>query len=185
MLAHRRRGGHCHGMIQLAVFRHAKSSWDNPGLDDFDRPLNERGRRAAPVMGQMLASMKFSPEVVLCSPAKRTRETLEAITPDLASAKPSVLFDEQLYLASPEIMLDCLRSAGANAKRVLLIGHNPGLHALAVTLASSGDTGQLTRLRNKFPTAALALLSLGGDTFASIATTGGHLEAFVTPKDRY
>lgn len=185
MLAHRQRGGHCRGMIQLALLRHAKSSWDNPGLDDFDRPLNDRGRRAAPIMGQVLASLKFVPEVVLCSPAKRTRETLEAITPDLAGGPRSVQFDEQLYLASPETMLDCLRSAGANSKRVLLIGHNPGLHALAVTLAHSGDAGQLTRLRSKFPTAALALFSLGGDSFASIETNGGHLEAFVTPKDRY
>lgn len=73
-------------MIQLALLRHAKSSWDQPQLDDFDRPLNERGRRAAPIMGHMLASLKFAPDVVLCSPAKRTRETLEAVASDIASA---------------------------------------------------------------------------------------------------
>lgn len=171
-------------MIQLAILRHAKSSWDQPKLDDFDRPLNERGRRAAPIMGQMLASMKFAPDVVLCSPAKRTRETLEAIASDIASAKPIVRFDDPLYLATPDTMLDCLRRAGADAKRILLIGHNPGLHALAAALARSGDAAQLARLQEHFPTAALAVISFDGDSFANIDSGGGHLETFITPKDR-
>lgn len=171
-------------MIQLALLRHAKSSWDQPKLDDFDRPLNERGRRAAPVMGHMLASLKFAPDVVLCSPAKRTRETLDAIASDITTAEQVVQFDERLYLATPDTMLDCLRSAGANAKRILLIGHNPGLHALAAALAQSGDPAQLARLRDHFPTAALAIISLAGDNFASLQTTGGQLETYVTPKDR-
>lgn len=171
-------------MIQLALLRHAKSSWDQPKLDDFDRPLNERGRRAAPVMGHVLASLKFMPDVVLCSPSKRTRETLDAIESDIAAAKPLVRFDEQLYLATPDTMLECLRNAGGDAKRVLLIGHNPGLQALAATLALTGDPAQLARLRDHFPTAALAIISLGGDSFATMETTGGHLETYVTPKDR-
>lgn len=171
-------------MIQLALLRHAKSSWDQPQLDDFDRPLNERGRRAAPIMGHMLASLKFAPDAVLCSPAKRTRETLEAIASDIASAKPAVRFDDQLYLATPDTMLDCLRRATADAKRVLLIGHNPGLHALATALAQSGDPAQLVRMRDHFPTAALAIISLSGASFGAMGTTGGHLETYVTPKDR-
>ena len=171
-------------MIQLALLRHAKSSWDHPQLDDFDRPLNERGRRAAPVMGHMLASLKFLPDVVLCSSAKRTRETLDAIAPDIASSKPDVQFDDQLYLATPDTMLACLSRAGSDAKRILLIGHNPGLHALAVALAESGDPAQLARLRDHFPTAALAVISFDAASFTNISTSGGYLEAFITPKDR-
>lgn len=171
-------------MIQLALLRHAKSSWDQPGLDDFDRPLNDRGRTAAPVMGQILASLRFAPDVVLCSPSKRTRETLDAIAPYVANARHQVRFDDQLYLATPDTILFCLKTAGKNAKRILLIGHNPGLHVLATSLARSGDPTLLARLNDKFPTAALAVLSLGGETFATMETTGGHLEAFITPKDR-
>lgn len=171
-------------MIQLALLRHAKSSWDQPKLDDFDRPLNERGRRAAPIMGRLMASIKFAPDVVLCSPAKRTRETLDAIAADITTAKQVVRFDEQLYLATPDTMLDCLRSAGETAKRILLIGHNPGLHALAVALAQTGDPAQRARMHDHFPTAALAIISLGGDTFHNLETTGGHLETYITPKDR-
>ncbi len=177
-------GGHCRAMIQLAILRHAKSSWDNPGLDDFDRPLNARGRQAAPIIGQVLASLKVSPDVVLCSPSRRTRETLDAIAPYISSAEHHVRFDDQLYLASPDVLTTCIRNAGRNAKRVLLIGHNPGLHELAASLALSGDPAQLANMKNHFPTAALALLTLGGDTFAAMETAGGHLEAFITPKDR-
>lgn len=171
-------------MIQLALLRHAKSSWDQPGLDDFDRPLNDRGRAAAPVMGQVLASLKFVPDVVLCSPSKRTRETLDAIAPYIANAEHHVRFDDQLYLATPDVLAQCIRRAGANAKRILLIGHNPGLQSFAESLARSGDPVLIARLRDKFPTAALAVLSLGGGTFANMETAGAHLEAFITPKDR-
>lgn len=171
-------------MIQLALLRHAKSSWDNPDLDDFDRPLNDRGRAAAPLMGQMLASLRFAPDVVLCSTSKRTRETLDGIAPYVANARLAAHFDDQLYLATPDTMLFCLKTAGKTAKRILLIGHNPGMHVLATTLAQSGDPGLLARMRDKFPTAALAILSLGGETFATMETTGGHLETYITPKDR-
>jgi phosphohistidine phosphatase len=177
-------------MIQLALLRHAKSSWDEPGLDDFDRPLNARGRAAAPVMGQVLTSLNFQPDIVLCSPSKRTRETLAGITPHLANRTPPITFVDRLYLASPSDLVEHISAVVPNSKRVLVIGHNPGLHMLAAKLAASGDPAQLIRLNEKFPTGALAVLSLPETAFtkpdilSGLSGLSGHLEAFVTPKDR-
>ena len=171
-------------MLKLALLRHAKSSWDEPSLDDFDRPLNARGRQAAPVMGRMLAALKFSPDVVLCSPSKRTRETLAAIAPFFATPGPRVIFNDALYLASPSDLMSCISSAGITAARVLLIGHNPGLQTLAAQLAATGDAGQIARMTDKFPTAALAVFRFDDTSFAGISADRGHLDAFITPKDR-
>lgn len=171
-------------MLHLALLRHAKSSWDDPGLDDFDRPLNDRGRLAAPVMGQLLASLKFAPDLVLCSPAKRTRETLQAIQPYFAPPPPKIVFDDALYLASATDLIECVCKTASPTSRVLVIGHNPGLHAMATRLASSGDAGLIARLNDKFPTAALAVFSFEAPSMVALQAGRGHLEAFLTPKDR-
>jgi phosphohistidine phosphatase len=171
-------------MLRLALLRHAKSSWDDPDIDDFDRPLNERGRRSAPVMGQMLASLNFKPDVILCSPAKRTRETLEGIQPFLKGGANAAAFDKGLYLASAGDLLSRIQKSAPAAAAVLVIGHNPGMHALATRLAASGDPGAIARLSNKFPTAALAVYSFPHATWADLTRETGHIEAFITPKDR-
>jgi phosphohistidine phosphatase len=171
-------------MLTLALLRHAKSSWDDHNLDDFDRPLNDRGRMAAPVMGQMLVSLKFTPQLILCSPSRRTRETLALVEPVFAKTPPVIDFEKRLYLAGASDILARLRLVPAPAATVLVIGHNPGLHALAAHLAITGDTGQLTQLQDKFPTAALAVFSFSFTTWADLTVQSGHLEAFITPKDR-
>ena len=151
-------------MLRLVLLRHAKSSWDHPGLDDFDRPLNQRGNYAAPMMGQLLASMKFTPDAVLCSPSLRTRETLARIEPFFAKRPIATGFDKTLYLAGANDILARIREIAAPARSALVIGHNPGLHALAASLAATGDAGQLARLEDRFPTAALALFSFPAAT---------------------
>jgi phosphohistidine phosphatase len=171
-------------MLRLALLRHAKSSWDDPDLDDFDRPLNERGRKSAPMMGQMLASLNFKPDAILCSPAKRTRETLDGIQPFLKSRANGADFDRGLYLASAGDILSCIQKSAAAAATVLVIGHNPGMHILSARLAASGDPGAIARLSDKFPTAALAVYSFPQATWAEMTPETGHLEAFITPKDR-
>lgn len=171
-------------MLKLALLRHAKSSWDDPGLDDFDRPLNDRGRHAAAVMGRVLASMNFFPDAVLCSPSKRTRETLARIEPFAGAAQPAIVFDQSLYLAAAGDILARVRHVSGPATCLMVVGHNPGLHTLAAQLAVSGDARQLTRLREKFPTGALAVLSFPAAAWAGLYVQSGHLDAFMTPKDR-
>ena len=171
-------------MLRLALFRHAKSSWDHPGLNDFDRPLNKRGNDAAPMMGQLLTSMKFAPDIVLCSPSLRTRETLARIEPFFAKRAVATAFDKNLYRAGAADILARIREVAAPAQSVLVIGHNPGLHALAANLAASGDAGQIARLDERFPTAALAIFSFPAATWDGLNAQTGHLDAFITPKDR-
>ncbi len=171
-------------MLTLALLRHAKSSRDDQNLDDFDRPLNDRGRQAAPVIAQMMASLRFMPDVILCSPSRRTRETLALVEQVFAKSPPAVDFEKRLYLAGASDILARLRRLPADQSAVLVIGHNPGLHALAAHLAITGDAGQLARLDEKFPTAALALFRFSIGTWADLTVQSGHLEAFITPKDR-
>jgi phosphohistidine phosphatase len=169
-------------MLSLALLRHAKSSWDATDIDDFDRPLNERGRAAAPLMGGALEELNFTPDLILCSSAKRTRETLALIEPNVKTAK--VAFDDQLYLTSQEMLFDRLKAVPLGVKKVLMIGHNPGMHGLALFLAGTGDAKSLSRMEDKFPTAALAVFSFEQAAWRDISPASGRLEAFVTPRDR-
>lgn len=169
-------------MLSLALLRHAKSSWDATDIDDFDRTLNERGRAAAPVMGAALKELHFVPERILCSPAKRTRETLSLIQPFLKDGE--VTFDEQLYLTSQDTLLARLHTVPVGVKRVLIVGHNPGLHGLALMLAGTGDAKSISKLEDKFPTGALAIFSFPQVTWRDVTAASGHLEAYVTPRDR-
>ncbi len=169
-------------MLSLALLRHAKSSWDAKDIDDFDRALNERGRTAAPIMGAALREFNFAPERILCSPAKRTRETLALISPFVKDAE--VTFDEQLYLTNQDTLLARLKTVPVGVKRVLMVGHNPGLHGLALMLAGTGDAKSISRLEDKFPTGALAIFTFPQVTWRDVTPASGHLEAFVTPRDR-
>ncbi len=118
-------------MNRLTLLRHAKSSWNDPGLADFDRPLNKRGRRDAPMMGKRLAERNVQPDLVLCSPALRARLTAEAVIGELAGNPKWLLFDPHLYLAELSQLVSLLRGIARDRHDVLLIGHNPGLTDLA------------------------------------------------------
>ncbi len=169
-------------MPTLALLRHAKSSWDQASLSDFDRPLNERGKKAAPEMGRVLHDLKFAPDLILCSPSTRTRQTLDLVLPCLKGPAPTIQFDNDLYHASAASLLDQMRSLDDKLRSVLVVGHNPGLHALALTLAGEGGTDDLTHLTSKFPTAALALLSFTNPRWRDTGPAKGWLEAFVVPE---
>lgn len=169
-------------MLSLALLRHAKSSWDATDIDDFDRPLNDRGRKAAPMMSEALKEANFKPDLILCSPAKRARETLALIAPAVKDVP--VTFDDELYLTSPETLFERLKATSVGIKRVLMIGHNPGMHGFALFLTGTGDAKSISRLEDKFPTAALAIFSFPQTSWREIAPASGHLEAFTTPRDR-
>ncbi|MFC3322437.1 SixA phosphatase family protein [Mesorhizobium cantuariense] len=150
-------------MKQLFLLRHAKSSWDDPGLDDFDRPLSERGLKAARLMGRELVARDWLPDLVLVSSALRTRDTWRLVAAELPT-HPRVALTEALYDASAADILSQIRQADASSGSLLVVGHNPGLEDLAKQLAGpSSEAKAHKRLEEKFPTAALARFVFEGD----------------------
>jgi phosphohistidine phosphatase len=166
-------------MHTLYLLRHAKSSWADPNLPDHERPLAARGRRDAKRVAKYLARLRIEPELVLCSSAERTRETLELMRPALG-ATPTITLEEQLYAASSYRLLERIRSVPESVASVMLIGHNPGLQQLALVLASTG--AELARLEAKFPTAALATLTVANTTWSRLSQHDAALTAYVVPK---
>lgn len=164
----------------LHLLRHAKSSWREGSLDDRDRPLNARGHMAARLMAAHLAR-QTTPDLVLCSSALRTRETLRYLLRAYA-APPPVAVEEALYLASAEAIRERIAAVPEDIAMLLVIAHNPGLHELAATLARHGARHDRTRLAAKFPTGALASFRLGGPWHA-IADAPIALTAYVVPSD--
>lgn len=169
-------------MKRLYLLRHAKSSWSDESLDDFDRPLAPRGIKAAPRVATYMKAVGWVPDAVLCSAARRAVETLELITPVLG-VDGAARIDRDLYLAEPEIMLQRLRGVPDTAASVLMIGHNPGAEMLARRLCGDGRQKAVRRLHKKYPTAAVAVLTFPADSWAQVAEGTGYLEAFVRPKD--
>ncbi|MGH6892130.1 MAG: SixA phosphatase family protein [Dongiaceae bacterium] len=166
---------------RLILLRHAKSAWDNPSMADFDRPLSNRGRKAAPLVGAHLARRGMVPGLVLCSSAKRAVETL-----DLVSAgwqpKPTVRKLKSLYLAMPREMLRRVQAVGSDPDCVMLVGHNPGIADLANWLCSEGDAAKRANLRRKFPTGATAVLEFTVDDWRDVDAEAGRLIDFSTPR---
>jgi phosphohistidine phosphatase len=165
-------------MSRLLLLRHAKSSWDDPSLEDHERPLAPRGHRAAESMAEHLRSSVPHPDLVLCSSALRTRETLDRMSEAFGDAE--VVVDDDLYGATDDLLLERLRGVADRFETVAMIGHNPGVQDLAIALAGSG--ADLGRMRGKFPTGALAVLAFDGP-WRALAQGEARLEAFVTPKD--
>lgn len=168
-------------MLRLWLLRHAKSAWGDPGLDDFARPLSPRGRKACRRIGRHMAERGIAPDLVLCSPATRTRQTLERLEGRLGDGTRT-RFEPQLYLADPGTLLALIRALPDTCREVLLIGHNPGLEDLAQKLTGTAAGDALSRLTEKYPTGALAELCFTAPTWGEVAPDGGFLASFVTPK---
>ena len=167
-------------MRRLILLRHAKS--DRPaGVRDLERPLNKRGRRAAPAVGQRLAEEGLRPDLALVSPATRTRETWAALR-DALGAPPDETVPE-IYEAAAEDILAAIRGAPEEAATLLVVGHNPGLGDLATLLTGSGPRGLRALLASEFPTAAFAVIDFEADSWSAIARGQGRLEHFVRPRD--
>ena len=157
----------------LLLLRHAKSSWDDPALADHDRPLAARGRKAAQRIGARLRSDQTPVSLVLCSSARRARETIELVAP------PGELeIDERLYGASAGELLQRLREVPDEVVAVMLVGHNPAMHDLAVELLA-GDGDQVI---GKFPTGALATLTFTG-SWRALAAHRAELVTFLKPRE--
>lgn len=169
-------------MRQLFLLRHAKSSWDDPGVDDFDRPLNNRGRRNARTLCAWLRRHQLRPALVLCSAARRTRETYGILEPALEGIPVSV--EAELYEAAKHDLMERLRRLDDHLDSVLLIGHNPGLERLALALADGhGEAKPVARLEEKYPTGTLAVLQADIGPWAALQDGSCRLTAFVRPAD--
>ncbi len=167
----------------IYLLRHAKSSWDDPALADHDRPLAPRGRRAAKAIADHLRGEGIAPELVLCSSSARTRETLARISAAFEGANGvQVEIERGLYEASGGELLARLRQVPGGVESVMLIAHQPGIQELALTLAEAGSGTQLERLKEKFPTAALATLDVEGD-WDALGPASARLAAFVKPRE--
>jgi phosphohistidine phosphatase len=163
---------------RLLLLRHAKSDWGDASLSDHDRPLAARGRRAAELVGAHLSAKGLVPDLVLCSSARRTQETYERL--DLGAVEIAV--EDELYGAPGDALLARIRRLPEAVGDVLLIGHNPGTQDLAMALAGP-DLGEgAVRLREKFPTGALALFEVHGD-WSAFAPGKARLAAFVVPRE--
>jgi phosphohistidine phosphatase len=168
--------------VQLIVLRHAKSAWPE-GVPDLERPLAERGRRDAPRMGAWLRQAGFRPELVICSPARRTRETWE-LTARTLGGEPLVAIEPRLYGADVEELLEVLREVPSALRTVLIVAHFPGVQGLVLELVGEEHatrTPALGRLQEKFPTAGAAVVELPGD-WAGLRRGTGTLQAFTVPK---
>jgi phosphohistidine phosphatase len=173
-------------MLNLYLLRHAKSSLTGIFAGDFDRPLSGRGRRVAPLVARNMAARGLSPELVLCSPARRARETLDAMSKDLPN-DAQILFEDALYGGTADDYLALVRTHGESAGAVLLIGHNPAVEDLAHLLVGSGAAAahgpSATAMAEKFPTAALAHIAFDLADWSKLAPGSGRLVSFIKPSD--
>jgi phosphohistidine phosphatase len=168
-------------MRRLLLFRHAKAERSIPGTPDFDRALIERGRKDAGQIGAYMASHGLTPERVLLSPAARSQQTWKQAAKAF-KPEPAAKSAEKLYDATPHAILAVIKDAPAAAHSLLVCGHNPGLHELAMMLVASGDVEARERLREKLPTSGLVVIDFAFDDWDRLHPQSGRLERFVSPK---
>jgi phosphohistidine phosphatase len=168
-------------MRTLTLLRHAKSSWDDPVQRDFDRPVNQKGVRAARTMGEYCRREGLGWDHVVSSPAVRCIETLDGFWDGYGKTLKPV-WDRRVYLASCVTLLDLINEAPAEAEHVLLVGHNPGLEDLVLLLVPDEGGDLRDSLEDKFPTASLAVMSFDGE-WDDLAARKAKLTRFVRPRD--
>jgi phosphohistidine phosphatase len=165
---------------RLLLFRHSKAERSQPGSGDHARVLTERGRADAVRLGLYLASHGLAPDHALISSAARTRETWALAAAALRPAPPAD-FDARIYDAEPQTLFEVVAAAPANAQALVLVGHNPGLHELAMLLIASGDIDTRERLRENLPTSGLVVIDFAFERWADLHPRAGRLERFISP----
>ncbi len=168
-------------MLDLYILRHAKSSWKDLSLDDFDRPLNKRGQLNATQMGRFLVEKNVSPELVLCSTANRCKETLKRTISEGFTPSQHVFLD-QLYMASSSEIFEEINNTSETVSSLMIIGHNPGLENLIELLVKNKKHPDFLSIRAKFPTCALAHIQFDIDYWSKLAPNSGSLYCYITPK---
>jgi phosphohistidine phosphatase len=168
-------------MRRLLLFRHAKAEQSEPGMEDRARKLMERGCKDAAKVGAYMASHGLIPDQVITSPSSRTLETWKSAATAFRSP-PGAAVVERLYDATAQSILTSIKDAVPGTHTLLVVGHNPGLHDLAVMLIASGDVQARERLREKLPTSGLVIIDFAFDDWGKLHPQCGRLERFVTPK---
>jgi phosphohistidine phosphatase len=169
-------------MTILTVLRHAKSSWDEHGVDDFDRPLNERGRKAAKLVGLELKRRHIRFDQVIASPAVRVRQTLDELAKGY-DEHLNVRFDERMYGASAETLLDLVQAISDEIHAPLLVGHNPGLQELLLQLTRDDGDGPRGKVAEKYPTAAVAVVTLPAPRWEEVSPGTGEIRELILPRE--
>jgi phosphohistidine phosphatase len=167
-------------MRRLLLLRHAKTERAEPGERDRDRKLMARGRADAPVIGAYMARHRLAPDFVLVSPVTRAEETWALVAAALGKP-PRVARDARIYNAGPQTLIEVIGET-RDARALLVVGHNPGLHDLAVQLIASGDVEARERINEKLPTSGLVVIEFPYDDWSRLHRSSGRLERFVSPR---
>ena len=167
-------------MRRLMLLRHAKTERAEPGERDRDRPLTKRGRADAPLIGAYMARHGLVPDLALVSPAKRAQETWQLVATAFAKP-PKAANEERIYNADPQSLIRLIAEA-RGAQALLVVGHNPGIHDLAVGLIASGEAEVRERVSEKLPTSGLVVIDLAVDDWPLVRPHAGRLERFVSPR---
>jgi phosphohistidine phosphatase len=168
-------------MSRLLLLRHAKSSWGDPALPDIDRPLAARGRRDAAAMAKAISERGLVPDRILCSTARRTRETLAALLPYLGD-EGRIAITESLYQPPGGDYRSVIAAHGANAGALMVIGHNPAIQATALLLGGGEEPGPTAEITGKYPTGALAVIEFDTDDWSALSPHSGRISAFIKPR---
>ena len=169
-------------MKRLAILRHAKSSWADAGMDDFERPLNDRGRKGARRVGAEMAARGLHFDLVLASEAVRVRETI-SVASENYDFGPDVRYDDELYGAHEDLLMAVIRAIPEKDQSALIVGHNPGLEKLVASLARDDAAGHRERVATKFPTAALAVIDLGVEQWEQVSPGCGEIVELILPRE--
>lgn len=169
-------------MKRLTVLRHAKSSWKDRELDDFDRPLNGRGRRAASRMGREISERGMHFDFILASPAARVRETIDGVSEHHRLNAP-MHFEPRIYMARVAELIELITTIPDEANSALLVGHNTSAERLVAKLSTDDDMGLRRRVEEKFPTAGLATIEMAIDSWKDVQAECGRLVDLIYPSD--
>ncbi len=161
-------------MKTLYLVRHAKSSWKHPGLDDFERPLNKRGRRDAPFMGKILKKKKVLPSLIMSSPATRAVLTARTIADKIGYPLDKIKYSEEIYLAADQALLRLIQAIDDNHKKVMLVGHNPGFTSMANALCNHSV--------DNVPTCGVFCIQFKLASWALVEAASGEFQFFEYPK---
>jgi len=170
-------------MLKLLLLRHAKSSWDNPDYSDHQRPLNNRGLKAAPKVGKYIVKQEITPKLVLSSTATRARQTTQLVTEQFNDEIETRFIDDLYGFSGFHTPLNIIRDNGDQQSPLMVVGHNPTMEVLAAELTGAGNSAARALMHVKYPTAALAVIDFDIPRWADLQTGIGTLVRFIRPRD--